>query len=47
MSDDQSLSGLSDGEAKEFHEIFVRSFVLFTAIATVAHILVWAWRPWL
>jgi len=23
------------------------SFILFTAIAIVAHILVWMWRPWL
>ena len=42
-----SLSGLTDGEAKEFHGIFVSSFLAFTAIAAVAHILVWMWRPWL
>ena len=41
-----SLSGLTDGEAKEFHGIFVSSFLAFTAIAAVAHILVWMWRPW-
>jgi light-harvesting complex 1 beta chain len=23
------------------------SFILFTLIAIVAHILVWMWRPWL
>ncbi len=47
MSDDnRSLSGLTDGEAKEFHEIFMRSFLGFTAVAVVAHILAWAWRPW-
>ena len=40
-----SLSGLTDGEAKEFHGIFVSSFLAFTAIAAVAHILVWMWRP--
>lgn len=43
----QSLSGLSEDEAKEFHGIFVSSFLAFTAIALVAHILVWMWRPWL
>jgi light-harvesting complex 1 beta chain len=43
----QSLSGLTDEEAKEFHSIFVSSFLAFTAIAVVAHILVWMWRPWL
>ena len=42
-----SLSGLTEQEAKEFHSIFVSSFLGFTAIAVVAHILVWAWRPWL
>jgi light-harvesting complex 1 beta chain len=42
-----SLSGLTESEAKEFHSIFMTSFVLFTAIAVVAHILVWMWRPWL
>jgi len=42
-----SLSGLTDNEAKEFHGIFVSSFIAFTVIAIIAHILVWMWRPWL
>jgi light-harvesting complex 1 beta chain len=42
-----SLSGLTDLEAKEFHKIFVTSFIVFTLIAIVAHILVWSWRPWI
>ncbi|GJE61720.1 light-harvesting antenna LH1, beta subunit [Methylobacterium trifolii] len=42
-----SLSGLTEPEAKEFHAIFLTSFIIFTAIAVVAHILVWMWRPWL
>jgi hypothetical protein len=41
-----SLSGLSEPEAKEFHKIFVTSFVVFTLIAIVAHVLAWMWRPW-
>ena len=40
-------SGLSENEAKEFHSIFMSSFIGFTAVAIVAHILVWIWRPWL
>jgi light-harvesting complex 1 beta chain len=44
---DVSLSGMTEGEAKEFHSIFVTSFLVFVAIAIVAHILVWSWRPWL
>lgn len=43
---DNSLSGLTEAQAKEFHKIFVTSFLLFTAIAIVAHILAWMWRPW-
>jgi light-harvesting complex 1 beta chain len=41
-----SLSGLSETEAQEFHGIFMKSFIGFTVVAIVAHILVWAWRPW-
>ena len=42
-----SLSGLTEGEAKEFHGIFMTSFIIFTVIAIIAHILAWQWRPWL
>ena len=42
-----SLSGMSEQEAKEFHGIFVSSFVIFTVIAVIAHFLAWNWRPWL
>ena len=47
-SDDRSsLSGLTEAEAQEFHTLFVSSFIAFIAIAVLAHILVWAWRPWI
>ena len=42
-----SLSGLTEGEAKEFHGIFITSFIVFTVIAIVAHFLARQWRPWL
>lgn len=42
-----SLSGLTEQEAREFHGIFMTSFIVFTLIAVVAHFLVWQWRPWL
>ena len=42
-----SMTGLTDNEAKEFHTIFMTSFIIFTLIAIVAHFLVWQWRPWL
>ncbi len=41
-----SLSGLTEQEAKEFHGIFMTSFILFTVVAIIAHFLVWQWRPW-
>jgi light-harvesting complex 1 beta chain len=47
MADERGLSGLTEDEAKEFHSIFIKSFLGFTAIAVVAHILAWGWRPWL
>lgn len=42
-----SLSGLSEPEAREFHGVFMTSFIIFVLIAIVAHFLVWQWRPWL
>jgi light-harvesting complex 1 beta chain len=42
-----SMSGLSEAEAREFHGIFITSFIAFTVIAIIAHFLVWQWRPWL
>ena len=44
---DVSISGMTEAEAREFHAIFVTSFIIFTGIAIVAHILVWLWRPWI
>lgn len=42
-----SLSGLNEREAKEFHSIFMTSFIVFVVIAIIAHFLAWQWRPWL
>jgi light-harvesting complex 1 beta chain len=47
MTDRSTLSGLTDAEAKEFHSLFVTSFIAFTVVAIIAHILVWMWRPWI
>ena len=41
-----SISGLTDEEAQEFHQFWIQGTVGFTAVAVLAHILVWAWRPW-
>ena len=42
-----SSSGLSEAEAREFHGIFMSSFIGFTIVAIIAHVLAWMWRPWL
>lgn len=49
MADNKSagMTGLTEDEAKEFHAIFMSSFTAFIGVAIVAHILAWAWRPWL
>ena len=41
-----SLSGLTEDEAKEFHEQFKPTFTAFLGVAAVAHLLVLAWKPW-
>lgn len=48
MADDRkgTLSGLTANEAKEFHSVFMTSFIGFTVIAIIAHVLAWSWRPW-
>lgn len=43
---DKSLSGLTEAEAKEFHSVFVSSFLGFVVVAAIAHVLAWMWRPW-
>ncbi len=40
------FSVMSEEEAKEIHSLFVMGFIAFTLIALVAHLFVWAWRPW-
>lgn len=43
----ESMSGLTPAEAQDFHKLFTTGFAVFAAIATVAHLLVWIWRPWI
>ena len=40
------VSGLTNAEAKELHSGFVGMTILYVAIAVIAHILMWMWRPW-
>jgi len=46
MADSQYPSGLSEDEAKEFHEIFQQAMAGFIGVAILAHLLAWAWCPW-
>jgi light-harvesting complex 1 beta chain len=46
MSTRTSISGLTDDEAQEFHQYWIQGTVAFTAVAVIAHLLVWAWKPW-
>ena len=43
---DEGMSGLTEAQAKEFHRGFMVSMAIWIAVAVVAHILTWAWRPW-
>lgn len=47
MADQLATGGLTEDEARGFHRMFVTSFLIFTAIAAVAHYAVWQWRPWI
>ncbi|MEO1408134.1 MAG: light-harvesting antenna LH1, beta subunit [Pseudomonadota bacterium] len=40
-------SGLTDEQAKEVHGYFMSLTTVYVGIAVVAHILMWAWKPWL
>ena len=43
---EQSISGLTVEQAKEFHEQFKVTYTAFVGIAAVAHLLVLVWKPW-
>lgn len=45
-SDRKSPTGLTHGEAKEFHGLMVSSTLVFVGLTLVAHFLIWNWRPW-
>ncbi len=47
MAEKQSVTGLTEDEAREFHTIFVQSMTAFFGVVIIAHILAWLWRPWL
>jgi light-harvesting complex 1 beta chain len=47
IHEEETRTGISDEEAKEVHSLFMRSFLIFTGVAVLAHIFAWLWRPWL
>lgn len=42
----QSLSGLTEQQAQEFHEQFKVTYTAFVAVAAGAHLLVLVAKPW-
>jgi light-harvesting complex 1 beta chain len=47
MADVKNVAGLTDQEAKEFHDFFSQGMSSFIGVAVFAHLLAWFWRPWL
>jgi light-harvesting complex 1 beta chain len=43
---EQGPSGLTERQAKEFHEQFKVVYTTFVGLAAVVHVLVYAWKPW-
>ncbi|AFL72345.1 light-harvesting antenna LH1, beta subunit [Thiocystis violascens] len=41
-----SLSGLTEQQAKEFHEQFKITYTAFVGLAALAHMMVLAANPW-
>jgi light-harvesting complex 1 beta chain len=46
MAEQASLSGLTEQQAKEFHEQFKITYTAFVGIAAVVHLFVIAANPW-
>jgi len=43
---DLSFTGLTDEQAQELHSVYLSGAQLFTAVAIVAHLATYIWRPW-
>lgn len=46
-SDQETLTGLSHGEAQEFHRLFVKGAIAMSLFPFLAHISMWLYKPWL
>ena len=40
-------SDLTAAEAQAYHKLFMTFTFIYIGIATVAHLLMWAWKPWI
>ena len=45
-NNDLSFTGLTDEQAQELHAVYMSGLTLFVAVAVVAHIATYIWRPW-
>lgn len=43
---DLSFTGLTDEQAQELHSVYISGLMLFSAVAAVAHLATYIWRPW-
>ena len=46
MAENLSFTGLTDEQAQELHAVYMSGLWLFSAVAVVAHLAVFIWRPW-
>jgi light-harvesting complex 1 beta chain len=46
MAEQASVSGLTEQQAKEFHEQFKITYTAFVGIAALVHLFVIATKPW-
>lgn len=42
----ESLTGLTEAEAQEYHKYFMQGTLGFVGASFIAHVLIWMWRPW-
>ncbi len=46
MAETKNLSGLTDEQAKEFHEHWKHGTWSWVMIASVVHVVTWVYQPW-
>jgi len=46
MAEQKNLSGLTDEQAKEFHEHWKHGVWSWVMIASAVHVVTWVYQPW-